>query len=37
MTQGRGSHSVDLCPYDEVPGTVLQQIVAKAVKAKDEE
>jgi elongation factor G len=37
MTQGQGSYSMEFSHYDQVPGNVQQQIVAKAVKAKDED
>jgi elongation factor G len=37
ITQGQGSYTMELSHYDQVPGNVQQQIVAKAVKAKDED
>src|SRR5207253_5355963 len=37
ITQGQGSYTMEFSHYDQVPGNVQQQIVAKAGKVKDEE
>lgn len=37
MTQGQGSYAMELSHYDMVPANVRQQIVSRAVLAKDEE
>jgi elongation factor G len=37
MTQGQGAYTMEFSHYDQVPGNVQQQIIAKAVKAKDED
>jgi elongation factor G len=37
ITQGQGSYTMEFSHYDQVPGNVQQQIVAKAAKVKDEE
>ena len=37
MTQGQGSYSMEFSHYDQVPGNVQQQIVAKAKVHADEE
>jgi elongation factor G len=37
ITQGQGSYTMEFSHYDQVPGNVQQQIVAKAAKGKEEE
>ena len=37
MTQGQGSYTMELSHYEQVPGVVQQQIVAKAGQPKDED
>ncbi len=37
ITQGHGSYTMEFSHYDQVPGNIQQQIVAKAAKVKDEE
>jgi elongation factor G len=37
ITQGQGSYTMEFSHYDQVPGNVQQQIVAKAAKVKDED
>jgi len=37
MSQGQGSYSMEISHYDMVPANVRQQIVSRAVMAKDEE
>ena len=37
ITQGQGSYTMEFSHYDQVPGNVQQQIVAKVGKLKDEE
>jgi elongation factor G len=37
ITQGQGSYTMELSHYDQVPGNVQQQIVAKAKLGPDEE
>ncbi|HMP00949.1 MAG TPA: hypothetical protein PKC45_00490 [Gemmatales bacterium] len=37
VTQGQGSYTMEFSHYDQVPGNVQQQIVAKAEKVKDED
>lgn len=37
ITQGQGSYTMEFSHYDQVPGNIQQQIVAKAAKAKEEE
>jgi elongation factor G len=37
ITQGEGSYTMEFSHYEQVPGNIQQQIVAKAGKVKDEE
>lgn len=37
ITQGQGSYTMEFSHYDQVPGNVQQQIVARAAKVKDED
>jgi elongation factor G len=37
ITQGQGSYTMEFSHYDQVPGNIQQQIVAKAAKVKEEE
>ncbi len=37
ITQGQGAYTMEFSHYDQVPGNIQQQIVAKAGKMKDEE
>jgi len=37
VTQGQGSYTMEFSHYDQVPGNIQQQIIAKAVKVKDED
>jgi elongation factor G len=37
ITQGQGSYTMEFSHYDQVPGNVQQQIVAKAAKVEEEE
>ncbi|MER3416923.1 MAG: elongation factor G [Gemmataceae bacterium] len=37
LTQGQGSYSMEFSHYDQVPGNIQQQIVARAAKAKVEQ
>jgi elongation factor G len=37
ITQGQGSYTMEFSHYDQVPGNIQQQIVAKAAKVKEED
>ncbi len=37
ITQGQGSYTMEFSHYDQVPGNIQQQIIAKAAKVKEED